>query len=61
MNGGHFWLSNTPEYESKFESSAFPRIVTWLKLKHLDYKRSIVNIELLVIFVFNTHYDHWDS
>ena len=42
MDGGHFWLSQSPEKESKFETSAFPRIVSWLKLKHLENKRSFL-------------------
>jgi len=46
-----FWLSETPEIpESIGWDGAFPRIVTWVKLKS--------NLSGHIFFVFNTHFDH---
>ena len=45
-----FWLSDTPDIPSKGWDAAFPRVVTWGKLKHIKTQKEF--------FVFNTHYDH---
>jgi len=51
-DGGHFWLSETPEIVgSKGWDAALPRIATWVKLK--DRKRDGRPIVFL-----NTHFDH---
>lgn len=51
-DGGHFWLSETPEkVGSKGSDAALPRIATWVKLK--DRKRDGRPLLLL-----NTHFDH---
>jgi len=52
LNSGHFWLSDQPEKPgSKSWGSAFPRMVTWAKLR----RRS----DGQVMCVFNTHFDVW--
>lgn len=45
-----FWLSDTPDIPSKGWDAAFPRVVTWGKLRHIKTQKEF--------FVFNTHYDH---
>ena len=46
-----FWLSETPEIPGSIGwEGAFPRIVTWVKLKS--------NVSGHIFFVFNTHFDH---
>lgn len=46
-----FWLSETPEIPGvKGWDSAYPRIVTWAKLKDKLTRK--------ILFVFNTHFDH---
>lgn len=46
-----FWLSETPNKAgSKGWDSAYPRIVTWAKLKHHSSNKPV--------FIFNTHFDH---
>jgi endonuclease/exonuclease/phosphatase family metal-dependent hydrolase len=51
IDSGTFWLSETPTVGgSKGWDAAFPRIVSWVKLKDAVSKRTL--------FVFNTHFDH---
>ncbi|NWF88674.1 MAG: endonuclease/exonuclease/phosphatase family protein [Ignavibacteriaceae bacterium] len=45
-----FWLSETPDVPSKGWDAAFPRIVTWGKLRDLKTQKDF--------YIFNTHYDH---
>ncbi len=53
MDGGHFWLSETPDQiGSKGWDAALPRMVTWVKLRDRQYR----NVKPLVLF--NTHFDH---
>jgi endonuclease/exonuclease/phosphatase family metal-dependent hydrolase len=50
MEGGTFWLSETPEQCSFGWDAACRRVCTWVKLRdHTTGK---------VLFVFNTHFDH---
>jgi len=51
LDSGTFWLSKTPaKVNSKGWDAALPRIVTWVKLKHLDIGREF--------YFFNVHLDH---
>ena len=53
LDGGHFWLSPTPEQVgSKGWDAALPRIVSWVKLQ--DKKRP----DAVPVYFFNTHFDH---
>jgi len=53
VDGGHFWLSETPTVPgSKGWDAAFPRMVTWVKLR--DRRRP----ESRPIVFMNTHLDH---
>ena len=45
-----FWLSDTPDIPSMGWDAAFPRVVTWGKLKDKRTQKEF--------FIFNTHYDH---
>lgn len=45
-----FWLSETPDVPSMGWDAAFPRVVTWGKIRDLKTQKEF--------FVFNTHYDH---
>lgn len=45
-----FWLSETPDVPSKGWDAAYPRIVTWAKLKDTTTGKTF--------FHFNTHFDH---
>ncbi|MCX7970235.1 MAG: endonuclease/exonuclease/phosphatase family protein [Negativicutes bacterium] len=48
---GTFWLSETPDQPgSKSWGSACPRIVSWLKIRHLPSGK--------YLYWFNTHFDH---
>ena len=49
-DGGHFWLSATPNVPSKGWDAALERICTWVKLYDKRNKKDFL--------VFNTHYDH---
>lgn len=50
IDTGTFWLSETPEVPaSQSWNSAYPRICTWTKLKH---------IEGIEIYFYNTHLDN---
>ncbi|MET4082014.1 endonuclease/exonuclease/phosphatase family metal-dependent hydrolase [Pedobacter sp. UYP30] len=49
-DGGHFWLSLTPNVPSKGWDAALERICTWVKLYDKLNKKEFL--------VFNTHYDH---
>jgi endonuclease/exonuclease/phosphatase family metal-dependent hydrolase len=52
-DGGHFWLSPTPEKPgSKGWDTALPRVATWVKLKDR------VDTAALPVFFLNTHFDH---
>jgi endonuclease/exonuclease/phosphatase family metal-dependent hydrolase len=52
LDGGHFWLSETPEKPgSKSWGSGWPRMVTWAKLRRRSDGQTIC--------VFNTHFDVW--
>ncbi len=50
LDGGTFWLSETPEVPSKGWDAALNRICTWVKLYDRVQRKAFV--------VFNTHYDH---
>jgi endonuclease/exonuclease/phosphatase family metal-dependent hydrolase len=50
LEGGTFWLSPTPAIPSKGWDAAYPRIVTWVRLR-LRASRQIV-------LAVNTHWDH---
>lgn len=51
MQGGNFWLSETPDIPgSKSWDAAITRICSWVKLKDKQTYDEI--------FVFNTHFDH---
>ena len=50
LEGGQFWLSPTPEESSRAWDAAFPRIVTWVRLRIRDGGRDVLAI--------NTHWDH---
>jgi endonuclease/exonuclease/phosphatase family metal-dependent hydrolase len=53
LDGGHFWLSPTPEQPgSKGWDAALPRIVTWVKLRD----RTAPDAKPLLFL--NTHFDH---
>jgi endonuclease/exonuclease/phosphatase family metal-dependent hydrolase len=53
LDGGHFWLSGTPDKPGvKGWDAALPRVVTWVKLK--DRK----NPDAPPLAFFNTHFDH---
>lgn len=45
-----FWLSDTPDVPSMGWDAAFPRVVTWGKLKDKRTQKEF--------YIFNTHYDH---
>lgn len=47
LDGGTFWLSDTPDVMSKYEGSYDPRIATFVKLKD--------NVTGRTIAVYNTH------
>jgi endonuclease/exonuclease/phosphatase family metal-dependent hydrolase len=52
LDGGHFWLSRTPEkVGSRAWGEVYPRLVTWLKLKPRDGGATF--------YWFNTHFDAW--
>ena len=50
LDQGHWWLSPTPEKPSSGFGNVMPRIVVWVKLKHLDSDRQL--------YFFNTHFDN---
>jgi endonuclease/exonuclease/phosphatase family metal-dependent hydrolase len=50
LNHSTFWLSDTPEKPSKGWDAAFPRVVTWAKMKDTQTDRTF--------YLFNTHLDH---
>lgn len=50
LDGGTFWLSETPEKCSFGWDAACRRICSWVKLKD--------KLSEQVLFVFNTHFDH---
>jgi endonuclease/exonuclease/phosphatase family metal-dependent hydrolase len=50
IEGGTFWLSPTPEVSSKGWDAAFPRVVTWARLKIAGARQ--------VVLAVNTHWDH---
>ena len=50
LNGGVFWLNETPEKPGKGWDAAHNRTVTWIKLKHKTTEKSF--------YVFNTHFDN---
>ncbi len=50
LEGGIFWLSPTPELPSKGWDAAYPRIVTWVRLRIPGSRQ--------VILAANTHWDH---
>jgi endonuclease/exonuclease/phosphatase family metal-dependent hydrolase len=53
MDCGHFWLSKTPGVAgSKSWGAAFPRMVTWVKLRDCQAPKAEP-----VVFL-NTHFDH---
>ncbi len=49
LDQGVFWMSDTPETESKWEESRYYRITIWVKLKERTTGQEF--------FVFNTHFD----
>lgn len=50
LDGGMFWLSPTPAVPSKGWDAAYPRIVTWARLR--------INGSRQVVLAINTHWDH---
>ena len=50
IDSGTFWLSPTPEVSSRAWDAAFPRIVTWARLRALPSGD--------VVLALNTHWDH---
>ncbi len=50
LDSSTFWLSETPDVPSKGWDAAFPRIVTWVKLRDRQTGK--------IFFHFNTHFDH---
>jgi endonuclease/exonuclease/phosphatase family metal-dependent hydrolase len=51
IGGGHFWLSEEPDEPGSYGwDAAFPRMVSWLRLRDKTDDR--------VLFVANTHFDH---
>jgi endonuclease/exonuclease/phosphatase family metal-dependent hydrolase len=51
LDGGHFWLSETPAVPgSKSWDSAFARVATWIRLRHVETGRPLVFL--------NTHVDY---
>lgn len=53
INGGHFWLSPTPDAPgSKGWDAALPRIATWVKLRDKN------DAAAPPILFLNTHFDH---
>lgn len=50
LDGGDFWLSETPSEPSKGWDAALPRICTWVRLETVADGRSF--------YVFNLHFDH---
>jgi endonuclease/exonuclease/phosphatase family metal-dependent hydrolase len=50
LEGGHFWLSETPDEPSIGWDAAFKRLTSWVKLEEKASGR--------VLFFFNTHLDH---
>jgi endonuclease/exonuclease/phosphatase family metal-dependent hydrolase len=54
LDGGHFWLSPTPEVVgSKGWDAALPRIASWVKLRD-----SMASATAAPIVFLNTHFDH---
>ena len=50
LDGGTFWLSETPGIPGKGWDAAYPRICSWVKLKEKESGT--------LFFVFTTHFDH---
>ena len=50
LESSTFWLSETPNVPSAGWDAAYPRIVTWTKLRDRTTGK--------VFFLFNTHFDH---
>lgn len=50
VDGGTWWLSETPDVPSKGWDAKYPRTATWARLKKLDSGREF--------FFVNTHLDH---
>lgn len=50
LDEGTFWLSDTPNIPSRYETSACTRIASWVKLQHKEHKKTFVFV--------NTHLDH---
>lgn len=50
LESSTFWLSETPDVPSTGWDAAYPRIVTWIKLKDTNTGK--------LFFHFNTHLDH---
>jgi endonuclease/exonuclease/phosphatase family metal-dependent hydrolase len=50
LESSTFWLSETPNVPSKGWDAAFPRIVTWVRLRDIKTGKTF--------FHFNTHFDH---
>lgn len=50
LASGTFWLSPTPDVPGKGWDAAFPRIVTWARLRDRQGGRTLL--------VLNTHFDH---
>ena len=53
IDGGTFWLSETPDVPSKGWDAALNRVCSWVKLLDNSNKKEFV--------VFNTHFDHKGS
>lgn len=53
LDSGHFWLSETPDEESKGWGSEYYRICSWVKLKIRQTGKEF--------YFFNTHFDFKDE
>lgn len=52
LDGGHFWLSTTPETVSKGWDAALPRIASWVRLQDKQHPQG------KPVLFLNTHFDH---
>lgn len=50
LGGGTYWLSSTPNVPSKGWDAAYPRVVTWARLRERKGGKMILAV--------NTHWDH---
>ena len=53
LDSGHFWLSLTPDVESRMPGADHNRICTWVHLREKEYGRDF--------YYYNTHLDFGDA